>query len=262
MRGVAHVHSTYSFDGRLRLPELAQFLAERGMDFALLSEHVESLQPETLREFFHQCQECSNDAILLIPGVEIDGLNALLFGIRHCPEQWMDWEDLARQLISAGALTAVSHPCRIVKPVPALIRRHAEAVEVWNSRYDGKMALRLSSVRYWRSLMTQEKRALRPMCGIDFHDRRDYCPLMLEVQCAERDSSAILASLRAGQYRMVHGGRPVPLDFHSGALPIAYRSFAALSGAAHSAVYGLHRQAVRMNLRPPRPVKRWLARWF
>ncbi len=126
MRGVAHAHSSYSFDGRLSLAELAKFFRSQGVDFVLLSEHVETLTPDSLQEFISQCERHSDDSILLIPGVEIDGLNALFYGIPSSPAAWDDWEDLSSRLIAAGALTAVSHPCRIRKPISPLIRRHAE----------------------------------------------------------------------------------------------------------------------------------------
>ncbi len=83
LRGVAHVHSTYSFDGRLPLPDLAGFLAGQGLDFVLMSEHVESLDPGKVRRFVADCSRLSNESFLLIPGIEIDELNALFYGIQR-----------------------------------------------------------------------------------------------------------------------------------------------------------------------------------
>src|ERR1017187_6145167 len=109
VRGVAHVHSTYSFDGCLNLHELAGFFKERGIDFVLMSEHVETLNPGIIKAYISDCQTCSNEKFLLVPGIEIDALNALFFGVRTV-SVWAHMEDLAQQLAVDGALVAVSHP--------------------------------------------------------------------------------------------------------------------------------------------------------
>ena len=83
-RGVAHVHSTYSFDGRLTLDELAVSFKARGIQFVLMSEHVESLDPEKLGSFISDCKQNSDESLLLIPGIEIDDLNGLFTTRNQC----------------------------------------------------------------------------------------------------------------------------------------------------------------------------------
>ena len=55
LRGVAHIHSTYSFDGKLALAEVARFLQGKGLQFALMAEHTEGLEPQRIREFIDEC---------------------------------------------------------------------------------------------------------------------------------------------------------------------------------------------------------------
>lgn len=43
LKGVAHVHSTYSYDGCPSLAEIVAFLNGRGLDFVLMSEHTRGL---------------------------------------------------------------------------------------------------------------------------------------------------------------------------------------------------------------------------
>jgi len=107
VRGVAHVHSTYSFDGCLNLHDLAGFFQERGIDFVLMSEHVETLDTDKINAFISDCKTCSNEKFLLIPGIEIDALNALFFGVQPV-NIWAHIEHLAQQLAAGGALVAVS----------------------------------------------------------------------------------------------------------------------------------------------------------
>ena len=48
----------------------------------LLSEHVETLTPASIRSFISDCRTCSSDNLLMIPGIEIDALNALFYGVQ------------------------------------------------------------------------------------------------------------------------------------------------------------------------------------
>src|SRR5215469_12113339 len=147
-RGVAHVHSTYSFDGRLTIEEIAAFFEARGVAFVLMSEHVESLDPGKVRGLLADCEKHSTASLLLIPGIEIDALNALFYNV-PAAEKWTDNEDLAKQLACGGALVAVSHPVKI-RDVPRIDPLLIEAVEIWNGRHDGKIALDPGIVEFWR----------------------------------------------------------------------------------------------------------------
>ena len=261
VRGVAHVHSTYSFDGRLTLHELAGFFKERGIDFVLMSEHVETLNPGKIKAFISDCQTFSNEKFLLIPGIEIDALNALFFGVRTVGV-WAHMEDLAQQLAVDGALVAVSHPVKIKKSVPPVTASMVEAVEVWNSRHDGKLAIDHRIVRFWLALRKSLGRQLVPLCGIDFHNRHDFVPLVFELTCERLDTTEIMAAIRAGRHRIVHSNKPVPLDFTSGELAPLYRMSSLLYRTLYVVVYGVHRAVGRVGLKAPGGLRRLLRRVF
>jgi len=259
-RGVAHVHSRYSFDGRLTLPELAAFFQERGVDFVLMSEHVESLDPEKVRSFIADCRACSSDKLLLVPGIEIDALNALFYNVPSV-ESWSDNEALARRLAAAGAFVAVSHPVK-VKHLPAVTESLVEGVEVWNSRHDGKGAVNPRMVHFWSSLRNRLGRHNVPLCGIDFHGRHDFVPLVFELECERLDAACIMAAIRAGSYRIVVHGKPLPLNFASGRLALRYRWYANSYRLAYAGVYGIHRVTLKLGLHAPKSLKSRLGRLF
>jgi hypothetical protein len=261
LRGVAHVHSTYSFDGRLTLAELAEFFAKRGIHFVLMSEHMESLDAEKLRSFIADCGTYSGDSFLLIPGIEIDDLNALFYNVQPLTG-WRDCRDLAGQLAAGGALVGVSHPVKIRTEIPDITKSLVEGVEIWNSRHDGKMALDGRNVRYWRSLRRRAGRDLAPLCGIDFHDKSDFARLFLEVQCESLDAQCIMAAVRAKRYRITLGEKPIPLDFVTGRLPTGYWVYVALYRLVYKAVYSAHRTITRRRYRVPAWLKSRLRRIF
>lgn len=261
VRGVAHVHSTYSFDGCLNLHDLAGFFQERGIDFVLMSEHVETLDTDKINAFISDCKTCSNEKFLLIPGIEIDALNALFFGVQPV-NIWAHIEHLAQQLAAGGALVAVSHPVKVKKSVPQITASMVEGVEVWNSRHDGKLAINNRIVRFWLELRKSLGRPLVPLCGIDFHNRDDFVPLVFELTCERLDQAEIMAAIRAGRHRIVHSNKPVPLDFTSGELAPLYRMRSLLYRSVYEAVYGVHRAVRRVGLKAPTGLRRLLRRVF
>jgi hypothetical protein len=253
LRGVAHVHSTHSFDGRLPLADLASFFQEQRLDFVLLSEHVESLDAPKVASLIAECAALSSPSFLLIPGIEIDALHALFYGVTSITP-WESNEDLAAQLAAGGALVAVSHPVK-VRQLPPFTLAHAEAVEVWNSRHDGKTALDLRIVRFWTDLRARLQRGLIPLCGIDFHSRRDFIPLVMEVSASSFSAPEVVAALKAGRYRISLAGRTVPLDFSTGRRPFGYRAYSTIYRLCYKLVYAAHRATLDAGFRLPSGLK-------
>jgi hypothetical protein len=259
-RGVSHVHSTYSFDGRLSLAELSTFFAERGIDFVLMSEHVEGLGSEKIRSFIADCETYSRNS-LLIPGIEIDALNALFYDVQGSTG-WRDYDDLACQLAAGGAMVIVSHPVKIRRDIPNVTKSLVDGVEVWNSRHDGKMALDCRILSYWRSLRSQLGRKLIPMCGIDFHDTKDFIPLFLEVECQHLDRQNIMAEIRAGHHRIVRSEKTIPLDFATGKPTVSYHLYSTLYRLVYRMMYAAHRATSRLGVRAPKGLRVLFRRVF
>ena len=260
-RGVAHVHSTYSFDGRLALDELAACFRVRGIHFVLMSEHVESLDPEKICSLVNDCKRLSDESFLLIPGVEIDSLNALFYNTPPVTP-WKDCEDLARQLAQGGALVAVSHPVKVKEDIPAVTASLVEGVEIWNSRHDGKMAPDRKIIQFWRSLQQRLNRPLLPLCGIDFHAKHDFTTLAFELECENLDQESVMAAIRAQRYWIMLAAKRVPLDFKTGNLPFGHRVYAKLYRLSYLMIYAAHRAALRVNVRPPKRLRSLLRRMF
>ena len=260
-RGVAHVHSTYSFDGKSTLQDLANFLRLRNVNFVLLSEHVESLDPERLQKFIADCRRYSSDNFLLIPGVEIDALNALFYDVQAVPS-WENNEDLARQFSASGAMVVVSHPVKIKANIPEITEATVEGVEIWNSRHDGKLAPNSRIIHFWRSLGTRLHRELLPLCGIDFHSEDDFIPLALDLSCERLRGQEIMTAIRAGQYTIALAGKALPLRKGTAVLPKRYLVFANFYRLIYVLAYATYRAGRRIGITVPSPLKSRLRRLF
>jgi hypothetical protein len=243
------------------MADLAAFFRERGVNVVLMSEHVETLDPEKLVRIFADCRAYSTDSFLLVPGIEIDALNALFYDVQPV-DSWTDPQDLATQFARGGALVAVSHPVKVKTDIPPLTASFVEGVEVWNSRHDGKLAIDGRIVRFWLELRRRLGRPLVPLCGIDFHKPSDFVPLCFEFTGDRLDRQTVVAALRNGRHRIVRAGQTVPLDFATGRLSAFYRMESACYRFAYNMVYRVHRVVLRTGIQPSKGLRSLLRRVF
>jgi vacuolar-type H+-ATPase subunit F/Vma7 len=259
--GVTHVHSTYSFDGKLQLREVARFFRERGVDFVLMSEHIEEIATPRIRDFVRECRAISDDNFTLVPGIEMDEFHILLFGVEE-PEDIEDHRALMEHFLKRGALMVLSHPVKIRRGIPEHVRPRLAGVEVWNSRHDGRVYPRLSNIRLYDELRRSSSRPLPALCGLDFHSRQDEADLRLEIDAPDRSPRAILEEIRQGRTRILKGGQLLPLDRLAASRTSLYRMKAAGYRTAYEQAYRINRGLKRWGLRVPPGLRRFARKLF
>jgi hypothetical protein len=199
LRGIAHAHSTYSFDGKLQLTDLQRLLTNAQVDFCLMSEHVEGLSYDVIVRMLGEYADMSSRGCLMIPGIEIDDLHILLYGTRVV-RPFASVEELAAQMFNGGALVFVSHPVKLRGQLPDLVRPWLTGVEIWNTRYDGRRNPRPGNLALWRKL-EHDIGPLQPVIGVDLHSASDLSHVRIEIDC-EKKPEAILKSISAGRHRL------------------------------------------------------------
>jgi len=143
-RGDLHSHSLHS-DGRWDVPDLIQSARSRGLDFITLTDH------NTVSGLPH-LHSLGEDDLLTIGGMELTTFHghALAVGV----QDWQEWRlhngatmhDLAERVIGTGAAFIIAHPMRDGDPGCAgcdwqhadMTPGNAQAVEIWNSAWDGR----------------------------------------------------------------------------------------------------------------------------
>src|ERR671918_2188878 len=86
VRGMLHVHSTFSYDGHHSLEEIVQYARERNIRFLAMSEHSDGLDQPTFDRYVQECARQTTSDCLVIPGVEFScegDLHILGFGLRR-----------------------------------------------------------------------------------------------------------------------------------------------------------------------------------
>ena len=70
IRVAAHVHSSWSYDGRWSLSQIAATFGRLGYDAILLAEHDRGFDAERWSAYRRACADASTESMLLVPGLE------------------------------------------------------------------------------------------------------------------------------------------------------------------------------------------------
>jgi len=201
VRAAAHVHSDWSYDASWPLDALAQAFARRRYDVVLMAEHDRGFDAERWQAYREACAAASG-RVLLVPGMEYEdadnvvhvavwGEDAPYFG--HGRATLETLED-AR---GASCIAVLAHPWRR----DAFTRFRPEwapllsAVEIWNRHYDGVAPSR-------EGLRLSQEHGLAPFVSLDFHTRRQFFPLAMELEVdGALTPSAVYSALAARRLR-------------------------------------------------------------
>jgi hypothetical protein len=247
LRGVAHVHSTYSYDGCHSLADLAAFFRAEGLDFVLMSEHNRGLSDAIMAKLAAECAALSDARLLVVPGLECEatpdwvhvlGYNvSRLITAREAPA-------ILAAIRGAGGFAALAHPH--YRDASALVDPGTlaglQGWEVWNGKADGGHAPQAKSLDVYAELRRTQPR-LMPLGGADLHRLESYPGICLEVDGAERTAGAILSALSAGTYRVTGRG----FAFSAGERLVG--SMVPSSGSAAGILRTLKRGAQRLDRR-------------
>ncbi len=208
VRGMAHVHSRWSYDGCHDLEELVARATSRRLDFVLMSEHNRTLTDETMGAFVAQCEALTAaTGVLVVPGIECeatpDFVHVLGYGVRTLIRDQRVGA-IAAGVRAAGGFPVLAHPIYrdAAAHVPPAELAEVGGWEVWNGKADGPWYPGIEAVRRLAALQCSGAR-LVPMAGADLHRLEADPGLVLEVTCGTRSAGEILLALERRAYRVV-----------------------------------------------------------
>jgi hypothetical protein len=202
LRGIVHVHSNFSYDGKHSLLEIAQAARSIGLDFVCMTEHSDTLDPHKVSSIAKECETLSSPDFLMIPGIEftcLDNLHLLGIGIKSYISS-SDPVEVSRFIQQEGGLSVIAHPMRKQYQMPPTLLSVVNGIEIWNVVYDGRyfpnaMALDL----YSKAKISNP--GLVAFLGRDLHRLRNYHETSIRLEDCELDERMILDALRTGKFR-------------------------------------------------------------
>jgi hypothetical protein len=200
LKGAIHIHSTYS-DGEFTLAELRDRYIALGCSFLAMTDHAESFTGESLRRYAAECEQLSTPKFAMVAGLEFGCLNkmhVLGLGVASLAPS-KEPQEVFRHVERLGGVSVIAHPMDSAFSWIETFETLPSGIEVWNSKYDGRYAPRVTTFDLLNRL--QKRRPdLRAFYGQDLHWRRQYHQLFVEVRAARPARDEILAALASGDY--------------------------------------------------------------
>jgi hypothetical protein len=257
LRGIAHVHSRWSYDGCHDLAEVASFARVRRLDFVLMSEHTRTLTPRSMAAFVDACDALTSaTGILMIPGIECeatpDHVHVLGYGVRVLVTGH-EGQAITAGIRDAGGVAVLAHP--LYRDAWVHVDRQMlaglDGWEVWNGKADGRWYPSGASIRRL-GLARREGARLIPMAGADLHRLEADPGIVLHAACPDREETAVLAALQQGAYRVRGGAWTFAASEPLCEPPLSARRLAAVGAlAVRRRAKRAHAWLSRHGLRPP-----------
>ncbi len=202
--GVVHVHSNYSYDGKLTIKELKNLCKGKGYSFIVLTEHADDFDKKKMQLFVSECRNLSDNEFIIIPGLEFncEGMHILAIGIEEfIPES--NLEELIKKMHEQGGLAVLAHVI-FYDEIPYKRLYDLDGVEVWNTRYDRKFAPSVKSMSILRRFRKQKK-DIMAFCGLDLHDKHVLGEMITVMRVNKLSKESIVDTLRAGRFHGSNG---------------------------------------------------------
>lgn len=226
-RGLIHIHTTYSYDGTLSLPDLIHLVKIRRYDFIQLTEHAEDFDDKKMQNLVDECGKATNENFLVIPGLEFninDSIHILGIGINKYIHE-RDPEILIQKIHDNSGIAILAHTADYKKVIPYAQLKDVDFIEIWNPRYGEKISPSIKSIKILHDFRKMKKTYIASG-GLDLHKLQDLVPLYQLVFSERLTQQDILSSLKRGDFITTNGFIELPSlkDLAIASTPFIYLS--------------------------------------
>jgi hypothetical protein len=144
IKAAFHVHSEWSYDAELPLPEIAALFAREGCDAVFMCEHDRGFSAERLAEYVEACRDAgARGGPLLIPGIEYadpeDRVHVPVWGPVPFLGEGVPTTELLRAVARHDGVAVLAHPVRrdAWKAFDPQWLALAGGIEIWTRKWDG-----------------------------------------------------------------------------------------------------------------------------
>lgn len=208
LKGIIHVHSNYSYDGRNSVQEITQYAKNQGYSFICMSEHSDTLNEEKMAQYVQECQRVSSPDCLVVPGIEFTSENnfhLVGLGVQH----YTDTKDpirVAEFIHQQGGIAIIAHPIRYNYQIPKQLVHLVDGIEVWNGVYDGRFVPNDRSLELLRE-MRRENKSLLAFGAVDLHRITHHVKVTITLSCNELKKDTLLYALKE-ENSIISNGNP------------------------------------------------------
>jgi len=204
--GMLHVHTIFSYDGKIGIEELWKKARKEGLSFIVLADHVETLLERKNIGKFLEKVEGYDSFPFIIPGFEYTcspRVHLLAIGIKGIVENYKDPVHLIESTHREGGLVIWGHYDFKLKECDIEILSKVDGVEIWNRKYDGTMSFLPYKGRLFNLIRNSYNNNLKMYNGTDIHSFSHWSRILVTMQ-AVSSRAEIMNALRVGNFEIVN----------------------------------------------------------
>ncbi len=216
LKGVLHVHSTYS-DGERTLSDLRELFRGEGCSFIAMSDHADAFDDARVREYVAECAALSDERLVFVPGLEFGcerRMHILGYGVTTLNGS-TDPQTVIRHIDRQSGISVIAHPQDAAFAWIESFETLPAGIECWNTKYDGQYAPRGRTFRLLHRVRSRRPGMLA-FYGQDYHWAKQYRQLYVMADATSNQPAHVLDALKRGAFHAVKGDLELP---SSGDLP-------------------------------------------
>lgn len=205
-KGILHVHTNFSYDGKIKIEELRERARKEKVSFIILADHVETiLEKKNIVKFLKETGNYDFPPFV-IPGLEYtcsSRVHLLAFGIKGIIENYKDPFHVIENTHREDGLVIWGHYDFKLRRQDKEILRKVDGVEIWNRKYDGKTSFLPYKGKIFNMIRSKYNNNLKMYNGADLHSFSYWSNLFVTMPDVS-SSEEIINNLRAGNFKMVN----------------------------------------------------------
>jgi len=140
LRGIIHIHTGFSYDGKNTIPEWAAFLKAKGYNFVCLTEHDDDFDDAKMAGLVTECRQVSTDSFHIVPGLEFRCANKVhILGLGLTKFYKTNDPIVAAQFIrDNNGVSVIAHPRRYERNITEELIKTVDSIEIWNGAKDSR----------------------------------------------------------------------------------------------------------------------------
>lgn len=207
VRGIIHIHSTYSYDGTAPIEAIVNEAKRLGYSFIAFTEHAESMDEDSMSRYVKQCKELQTSEFMVIPGLEVrcnNGTHLLAIKVKKHIKSASILE-ASKEIKDCGGICIVAHPSNNEHNLSAEEIRCVDGMEIWNSsRRSGLTIPNMGPMRVLRRLRNKNKK-MYLYSGLDLHELREMKSFWIEAPAYCKNETELLEAFRSGKFFTTNG---------------------------------------------------------
>lgn len=209
LKGIYHAHSTYSYDGKKDIDEIAAWVQENDYDFIILTEHDYGFSEEKFQDYLNKCRNI--DEVTIIPGIEYSfdsekgPIHISVFGLENFIDLTklpLSIEKFLQKVKENGGVSVLNHSFRVIGQLKGVAFEILDFIEAWNLVYDIKYAPNKGIIKH--SKKSQFKGKYLSSSDIHKYENRNKYPyLEIYLDKKEGNEKLIIENLKLGNYKSI-----------------------------------------------------------